>query len=106
ANDRACLFLMDYPHRQRLKIYATVELSSLKDRPDLAEKLAMPGYNAKVERGFFFHLQGFDWNCPQHSPPRFSESELAEVLEPVRTRIETLERENQALEERLLQKGK
>lgn len=26
GSDRACLFLMDYPRRARLKIYATVEV--------------------------------------------------------------------------------
>ena len=105
ANDRACLFLMDYPHRQRLKIYARVETSALKDRPELAEKLATPGYKAKIERALIFHLEAFDWNCPQHITPRFTESELAEVVDPVRTQIATLERENQALKERLLQKS-
>ena len=80
ADDRACLFLMDYPNRQRLKIYARVETPSLQERPDLVEKLATPGYKAKVERAMIFHLQAFDWNCSQHITPRFSESELAEAM--------------------------
>jgi predicted pyridoxine 5'-phosphate oxidase superfamily flavin-nucleotide-binding protein len=105
ANDRACLFLMDYPHRQRLKIYSHVELQSLKERPDLAERLAAPGYKAKVERAMIFHLQAFDWNCPQHITPRFSESELADALAPIRERIETLELENKQLKERLGSQG-
>jgi predicted pyridoxine 5'-phosphate oxidase superfamily flavin-nucleotide-binding protein len=105
ANDRACLFLMDYPHRQRLKIYSHVELQSLEERPDLAGKLAVPGYKAKVERAMIFHLDAFDWNCPQHITPRFSESELAEALAPVRKRMETLEIENKQLKERLESHG-
>jgi predicted pyridoxine 5'-phosphate oxidase superfamily flavin-nucleotide-binding protein len=101
ANDRACLFLMDYPHRQRLKIYSHVELQSLAERPDLAGTLAMPGYKAKVERAMIFHLDAFDWNCPQHITPRFSESEIDDALTPIRKRIETLEMENKQLKQRL-----
>lgn len=79
ANDRACLFFMDYPNRQRLKIYAHVEVRSLADHPDLVAKLALPGYKAKVERAFVFHLDAFDWNCSQHITPRFTESEIASL---------------------------
>jgi len=61
----------------------------------------MPGYKAKVERAMIFHLEAFDWNCPQHITPRFSESELADAMESVRHRIETLELENAQLKERL-----
>jgi predicted pyridoxine 5'-phosphate oxidase superfamily flavin-nucleotide-binding protein len=50
ANDRAALILMDYPNRRRLKIYAHEELRDLKDDTDLAQRLASPGYKAKVER--------------------------------------------------------
>ncbi|MEJ1963829.1 MAG: pyridoxamine 5'-phosphate oxidase family protein [Gammaproteobacteria bacterium] len=105
SQDRACLFLMDYPHRQRLKIYAHVEVASLKERPDLVEKLATPGYKAKVERALVFHLAAFDWNCPQHITPRFTQDELSEVLEPVRERIAKLETENKQLKERLARDG-
>jgi uncharacterized protein len=101
ASDRACLFLMDYPHRQRLKIYVHVEVVSLDERPDLAEKLAIPGYKAKMERILVFHLEAFDWNCPQHITPRFTESEVAEAVAPMRQRIEALEMENKQLRARL-----
>jgi predicted pyridoxine 5'-phosphate oxidase superfamily flavin-nucleotide-binding protein len=101
ANDRACLFLMDYPRRQRLKIYARVELVALKERPELFEKLVTPGYTAKVERALVFHLEAFDWNCPQHITPRFTEKELEPVLASARARIEALEAENRQFAERL-----
>jgi predicted pyridoxine 5'-phosphate oxidase superfamily flavin-nucleotide-binding protein len=101
ANDRACLFLMDYPRRQRLKIYARVELVTLSERPELFEKLATPGYTAKIERALVFHLEAFDWNCPQHITPRFTQKELEPVLASARERIEALEAENRQLTERL-----
>jgi predicted pyridoxine 5'-phosphate oxidase superfamily flavin-nucleotide-binding protein len=101
ANDRACLFLMDYPRRRRLKIYARVELVAPSERPELFEKLATPGYAAKVERALLFHLEAFDWNCPQHITPRFTQQELEPVLASARERIEALEAENRHLAERL-----
>jgi predicted pyridoxine 5'-phosphate oxidase superfamily flavin-nucleotide-binding protein len=97
ANDRAALILMDYPNRRRLKIYAHVEARNLENDPELAAKLTLPGYRAKVERCLVIHLAAFDWNCPQHITPRFSEAELAPALAPMRARLEALEAENETL---------
>jgi predicted pyridoxine 5'-phosphate oxidase superfamily flavin-nucleotide-binding protein len=97
TNDRAALILMDYPHRRRLKLYAHVEAKDLASDPELAAELALPGYRAKVERALIIHLAAFDWNCPQHITPRFSEAELEPSLAPFRARLEALETENQAL---------
>jgi hypothetical protein len=94
---------MDYPGRRRLKMYVHVEARSLVGHPDLAERLAMPGYKAKAERAMLLHLKAFDWNCPQHITPRFSEPELAHSLAPIRERIEELEAENRRLREKLAQ---
>lgn len=101
ANDRVALFLMDYPNRRRLKIYARIEAKDLVADPVLAEKLMTPGYKAKPERAFVLHLEAFDWNCPQHITPRFTEAEIDEALTPVRARIAHLEAENKMLRERL-----
>ena len=100
TNDRAALILMDYPNRRRLKLYAHIEARDLEKDPELATELALPGYLAKVERGLVMHLAAFDWNCPQHIVPRFSEAELA----PLRARLEALESENQALRAELVAK--
>jgi uncharacterized protein len=97
TNDRAALILMDYPNRRRLKLYAHVEARDLASDPELAAELALPGYKAKVERGLIIHLAAFDWNCPQHIVPRFSEAELAPALKPFRARLEALEAENETL---------
>jgi predicted pyridoxine 5'-phosphate oxidase superfamily flavin-nucleotide-binding protein len=101
ANDRVALFFMDYPHQRRLKIYAHIEAKDLADDPTLAERLAMPGYPAKIERAFVLHLEGFSWNCPQHITPRFTEAEIDAALTPVRARIAQLEAENKMLRDRL-----
>jgi hypothetical protein len=99
ANDRVCLFLMDYPRRGRLKIYAHAEVKEVRDDASLVDQFATPGYKAKVERVMILHLEAFDWNCSQHITPRFTEAELAEALEPIRADLAELEAENTRLRE-------
>ena len=60
---------------------------------------------AGVLLGLIVHLVAFDWNCPQHITPRFSEAELAPALAPLRERLEALEAENQALRAKLAAKA-
>ena len=92
---------MDYPNRRRLKIYARMETRHLDSDAALSAATASPGYPGKAERVILFHLEAFDWNCPQHITPRFSEAELVKALEPARIRMEQLEAENERLRERL-----
>lgn len=101
ADDRACLFLMDYTRRARLKIYVRTEVVALDADPALAELVAVPGYKARVERIFRLRLEAFDWNCPQHITPRFTEQEIAEAVRPLRDQLESLESENAMLRARL-----
>jgi uncharacterized protein len=101
AGNRASLFLMDYPNRRRLKIFAHAEVKTLADNPELAKALATPGYKALPERALLFHLDAFDWNCPQHITPRFTEAEVTQALAPVRKRMMELEAENKALRDKL-----
>ncbi len=105
ANDRACLFLVDYPRRARLKIFAHVEILGLDDDPELVKLVTMPDYKARLERIFRFRLQAFDWNCPQHITPRFTEAEIAEAVRPLRDRLAQLEAENAELRSRLAKQG-
>jgi nuclear transport factor 2 (NTF2) superfamily protein len=87
ADDRACLFLMDYPRRVRLKIYAHVETLALDDDPELTALVTMPDYRARLERIFRLRLKTFDWNCQQHITPRFTEHDIAEAIRPLRDRL-------------------
>lgn len=97
ADNRLCLFLMDYGHRARLKIFGRARFHDLAAEPELARRLIVPGYRAVPERGVTIKVEAFDWNCPQHITPRFSEAELAPALAPVRQRLEELEIENARL---------
>jgi len=101
GSDKAALFLMDYPQKTRLKMFVHAEERDLANDPKLAEALSLPGYKAKVERALIFHLEAFDWNCPQHITPRFTEEELRPSLEALHARMEALEAENQKLKEAL-----
>lgn len=97
GNDRVALFLMDYPRRSRLKILGRMSVVEQGAEPDLFARLVDPSYGAKVERALVIKVEAFDWNCPQHITPRFSEAELDAALDPVRRRLAELEAENRAL---------
>ncbi|MBY0583452.1 MAG: pyridoxamine 5'-phosphate oxidase family protein [Sphingomonas sp.] len=105
ANDRVSLFLMDYPNRRRLKIYARLEVRDLSADPGLAERIVLAGYRAIPERAMVFHIEAFDWNCPQHISPRFTEAEIDQAVQPLREQLAALEAENRALKDRLASSG-
>ena len=105
ANDRTCLFLMDYPRRARLKVYAHVEKLALDADPALTGLVTDTASKAKLERIFRLRLETFDWNCAQHITPRFTEQEIADAIRPVRERLAHLESENATLRARLAAYG-
>lgn len=74
-NDKAFLFLMDYRHRRRLKILGRARF--VEGDRDLIERLRMPEDDSAIERAVLFEIEGWDWNCPQHIPVRYSEHEVA-----------------------------
>ncbi len=93
ANNKAALFLMDYPNQVRLKIFAEVEVIDAVDDPKLIELLTMPDYKARIERAMVLHVTGYDWNCRQHITPRFTLEEIEQATKPLRDRIAELESE-------------
>ncbi|QXQ07779.1 pyridoxamine 5'-phosphate oxidase family protein [Sphingosinicellaceae bacterium] len=104
ANERVALFLMDYPNRRRLKLYARLEARELDADPALAATLDLAGYRGVPERAFLLHVEAFDWNCPQHITPRFTEVEVAEASAPLIGRLAELESENALLRTELAQR--
>ncbi|ETI60056.1 phophatase [Sphingobium sp. C100] len=105
ADDRASLILVDYPRRARLKIYTHVEKLALDADPALTDLVIDGGYKARPERIFRLRLAAFDWNCPQHITPRFTEREIEQAVQPLHERLAQLEAENAALRGRLDGKG-
>ena len=97
-DDRVALFLMDYPNQSRLKILGRARVHEEDtETQTLIETLRMPEEKSPVERALVIHVEAFDWNCPQHITPRYSERELAKILEPMRRRLAELEAENKQL---------
>lgn len=94
-NDKAYIFLMDYPNRRRVKIWGRAEV--VEDDPELMSRLADPSYKGLPERVFLFHVTAWDINCPQHIQPRFTAEEVAPDIEALRARISELEAEVERL---------
>ena len=88
-NDRAYIFLMDYPNRRRIKIWGTARV--VEDDPALLEKLMAPGYEARPERAILFTIEAWDMNCPQHITPRYNDDEILGLIAPLKARIAELE---------------
>ena len=87
-NNKAYIFLMDYLNRQRIKIWGTAKLS---DDKDLMLQLADQDYRGMPEQAIIFDIVAWDANCPQHITPRYTETQVAEIISPLNKRIEELE---------------
>jgi predicted pyridoxine 5'-phosphate oxidase superfamily flavin-nucleotide-binding protein len=94
-NNRAFVFLMDYPNRQRIKIWGRAEV--VEGDQDLLERLHDPDHDAVPERVFLIHVEAWDVNCPQHITPRFTAEELAPQIQKLVDRVTELEKENSRL---------
>jgi uncharacterized protein len=94
-NDQAFLFLMDYAHRRRIKIWGRARV--VEDDPELILRLMPKNYAARAERAILFEVKAWDVNCPRHIPQKLDAGEVAEVLAKLQNRIETLEAENDKL---------
>jgi predicted pyridoxine 5'-phosphate oxidase superfamily flavin-nucleotide-binding protein len=97
TNDRVALIFVDYPNKRRLKVLARARVITAPGDADTLAKLAPPNYRASIERGVVLEVEGFDWNCPQHIIPRYTEGEITEATQPLREKLAALEAENAAL---------
>ena len=101
TNNNVAMIMVDYPARARLKILAKAEILELKDDPDLFELLDLEDYTFKPERMMVFHIEAYDWNCPQHITPRYTAEEIEAALAGQRNHIDKLEAEVRALKNKL-----
>lgn len=102
SNDRVSLFLVDYAHRERLKILGRMAVTDARDNPELMGHLMVSDYKARVERAVLITVAAFEWNCPQHITPRFTQDELVEALAPIRQEMTSLRAQNERLRRRLM----
>jgi len=94
-NPRAYIFVMDYAHRRRVKIWG--EARVIEDDPALTQSLFPKGYRARPEQVILFRITAWDTNCPQHIPQKFDAADVAAALAARDARIAELEAELAAL---------
>jgi uncharacterized protein len=90
-NPKAHIFIMDYAHRRRVKIWG--EAKVIEDDPALLESLMPKGYRARPEQVIVFKIAAWDTNCPQHIPQKFDAADVAQALAARDGRIAELEAE-------------
>lgn len=96
-SDKASIIVMDYARKARIKFYGTLTIEDIRGDAARVAELAAPGYRAVVERAVRFDVAAFDWNCPQHITPRFTQTQIAHGVAPLHARIQELEAELAAL---------
>jgi predicted pyridoxine 5'-phosphate oxidase superfamily flavin-nucleotide-binding protein len=94
-NPKANIFLMDYAHRRRVKIWG--EARVVDDDPALLKSLMPQGYKARPEQVILFKIAAWDTNCPQHIPQKFDAADVAAALASRDARIAELEADLAAL---------
>jgi predicted pyridoxine 5'-phosphate oxidase superfamily flavin-nucleotide-binding protein len=99
SDERVALIMVDYPGQARLKILGRAEIFEGSAAREWIERLREPASKDVMERAYLIRVEAFDWNCPQHITPRFTEEQIKEALEPFERRLEELERENARLRE-------
>src|SRR5713226_4693831 len=90
-NPKAHIFVMDYAHRRRVKIWG--EARVVDDDPALLQSLMPKGYKARPEQVIVFTISAWDTNCPQHIPQKFDAADVAAALAARDARIAELEAE-------------
>jgi uncharacterized protein len=93
-NDRAYLFLMDYAHRRRVKIWGHARVVG---DAETVGKLMPEGYAARPEQAIVFTVEAWDTNCHQHIPQKFDAADVAGTVHKLQARIAELEAENEEL---------
>jgi predicted pyridoxine 5'-phosphate oxidase superfamily flavin-nucleotide-binding protein len=90
-NSKAYLFLIDYVHRRRVKIWG--EAHVVEGDAELMAGLMPEDYKARPEQVILFKVNAWDMNCPQHIPQRFEAADVAAALDARDGRIAALEAE-------------
>ena len=94
-NPKAYIFVMDYAHRRRVKLWGEAEI--VEDDPALLQSVMPKGYKARPEQVILFRISAWDTNCPQHIPQKFDAADVAAALSARDARIAELEEEVAAL---------
>lgn len=87
-NPKAQLFLIDYAHQRRIKVWGTARI--VEGDEALTRRLMPPGYRARPEHVVLFTVTAWDVNCPQHIPQRIDAAAVRESIESRDRRIAAL----------------
>jgi predicted pyridoxine 5'-phosphate oxidase superfamily flavin-nucleotide-binding protein len=90
-NAKAHLFLIDYTHRKRVKIWGEARVVDGNEK--LVGALMPEDYRARPEQVILLRVSAWDVNCPQHIPQRFEAADVAAALAQRDNRILELEAE-------------
>jgi predicted pyridoxine 5'-phosphate oxidase superfamily flavin-nucleotide-binding protein len=102
-NPKANLFLIDYRHQQRVKIWGDAQV--IEGDTNLIARLFPKGYNARPEQAVLFTVSAWDANCRQHIPQRFDVAEVTTSIAEKDEQIVNLKLEIERLRERLKTHG-
>lgn len=86
-DDRVALILINFRHRERLKVWGRARIVHEHERPELIARLEVPTYRARVERGYLITVEALDFNCPQHITPRYTHEEVGAMIGAPRAAI-------------------
>jgi len=103
TDNRVAMILVDYPRQARLKILGRVDVIEGGNAEPWMARVRMTGYKAIIERVFVIHVEAYDWNCPQHITPRYTEEEIHDALRAFEERHRELELENAQLRQEIEQ---
>jgi predicted pyridoxine 5'-phosphate oxidase superfamily flavin-nucleotide-binding protein len=88
-NPKAHLFLIDYQHRKRVKIWGDARV--VEDDAELVRRLMPTGYRARAAQVILFKVSAWDANCPQHIPQRYEAADVSAAIAVRDQRIAELE---------------
>ena len=94
-NARAHLFLIDYTHKKRVKIWG--EASVVEGDAELIARLMPKDYRARPEQAILFTVTAWNANCEQHIPVRYEAADVEAALAEAGRRLAALEAEVERL---------
>jgi predicted pyridoxine 5'-phosphate oxidase superfamily flavin-nucleotide-binding protein len=98
-NPKAHIFIMDYAHRRRVKIWG--EARVIEDDPALTQALMPKGYRARPEQVILFKIAAWDTNCSQHIPQKFDAADVAAAMGEASAKMEERDKRIAELEAEL-----
>ena len=107
-NAKVCLFLIDYEHRQRVKVWGTARMvdatPELLASIDQAAEGSAIAQRARAEQVCLITVTRWDVNCPQHIPQKIDASQVTAAIKSLHSRIAELEAENNDLRARMMKR--